>query len=148
VGVPALATVLAGAPLALGLAGCGSSEPSAGEVGPLNSRLIEAARAGRTEEARELLDRGADPGAAAAGGAIALVAAAYGNHVGTARLLELVLAGGADVRARDSYDGTGLIRAAERGHAGIVRRLETDIDLDHVNRLGWTGPSRRCRTGL
>jgi uncharacterized protein len=38
-----------------------------------------------------------------------------------------------------SYDGTGLIRAAERGYDDIVRRLlETDIEIDHVNRLGWT----------
>jgi ankyrin repeat protein len=40
---------------------------------------------------------------------------------------------------KDSYDGTGLIRAAERGHPRIVRRLlEAGIDRDHVNRLGWT----------
>jgi uncharacterized protein len=33
----------------------------------------------------------------------------------------------------------GLIRAAERGHVAIVRRLfRTDIDVDHVNRPGWT----------
>ena len=39
----------------------------------------------------------------------------------------------------DSYDGTGLIRAADRGYTEIVARLlETDIDVDHVNRLGWT----------
>jgi hypothetical protein len=55
------------------------------------------------------------------------------------RLLELTLENGADVNARDSFDGTGLIRAAERGYVRIVRRLlETDIDIDHVNRLGWT----------
>jgi ankyrin repeat protein len=55
------------------------------------------------------------------------------------RLLELTLANGADLDAKDSYDGTGLIRAADRGYLRIVRRLlETDIDVDHVNRLGWT----------
>jgi ankyrin repeat protein len=32
-----------------------------------------------------------------------------------------------------------LIRAAHRGHAEIVRSLiEAGIELDHVNRLGWT----------
>ncbi|MGI9111528.1 MAG: ankyrin repeat domain-containing protein, partial [Gaiellaceae bacterium] len=42
------------------------------------------------------------------------------------------------IDAKDSYDGTGLIRAAERGHAAISGRLlETSIELDHVNRLGW-----------
>ena len=55
------------------------------------------------------------------------------------RLLELALAGGARVDDKDSYDGTGLIRAAERGFPRIVRRLlEAGIDRDHVNRLGWT----------
>ena len=55
------------------------------------------------------------------------------------RLLELALANGARVDHKDSYDGTGLIRAAERGHPRIVRRLlAAGIDRDHVNRLGWT----------
>ncbi len=54
-------------------------------------------------------------------------------------LLDLTLEAGADVDAKDSYNGTGLIRAADRGHVEITRRLlETEIDIDHVNRLGWT----------
>jgi ankyrin repeat protein len=55
------------------------------------------------------------------------------------RLLDLTLENGADVDSRDSYDGTGLIRAAERGNARIIARLlETTIAKDHGNRLGWT----------
>jgi uncharacterized protein len=55
------------------------------------------------------------------------------------RLLELTLNAGADVDARDSFDGTGLIRAAERGHPRIVERLlRAGVDRDHVNRLGYT----------
>ena len=43
------------------------------------------------------------------------------------------------MNAKDRFNGTGLICAAERGYATIVARLlETDIDVDHVNRLGWT----------
>ena len=43
------------------------------------------------------------------------------------------------MNAKDSFNGTGLIRAADRGYVQIVRRLlETEIDVDHVNRLGWT----------
>ena len=58
---------------------------------------------------------------------------------GDPRLLDLTLANGADVDDKDSYNGTGLIRAAERGHARIVRTLlEAGVDRDHVNRLGWT----------
>ena len=54
-------------------------------------------------------------------------------------LLKLTLAHGADVYSTDSYNGTGLIRAADRGHVEIVRELlKTDIKVNHVNRLGWT----------
>ena len=55
------------------------------------------------------------------------------------RLLELTLRNGADVTSLDSYDGTGLIRAADRGHVRIVEKLlTTETNVDHVNNLGWT----------
>lgn len=55
------------------------------------------------------------------------------------RLLRLTLENGADVEILDSYNGTGLIRAAERGHVEIVRELlKTDVDVNHVNNLDWT----------
>jgi uncharacterized protein len=54
-------------------------------------------------------------------------------------LLQLTLANGADVGSLDSYNGTGLIRAADRGYPGIVSELlQTEIEIDHVNRLQWT----------
>lgn len=55
------------------------------------------------------------------------------------RLLRLTLENGANVGSLDSYKGTGLIRAADRGYIEIVKELlKTDIDVDHVNNLGWT----------
>lgn len=55
------------------------------------------------------------------------------------RLLDLFLAHGATVNDKDSYNGTGAIRAAHRGYARIVDRLiVAGVDVDHVNRLGWT----------
>ena len=55
------------------------------------------------------------------------------------RLLDLTLGAGADIDAKDSYDGTGLIRAAERANVVIVQRLlQAGVDRDHVNRLGYT----------
>ena len=55
------------------------------------------------------------------------------------RLLELALAAGADPHVKDSWNGTGLIRAAHRGHVRVLRRLlRAGVDVDHVNRLGWT----------
>ncbi|MEZ4620540.1 MAG: ankyrin repeat domain-containing protein [Caldilineaceae bacterium] len=58
---------------------------------------------------------------------------------GFLELLQLMLTNGADVHSLDSYNGTGLIWAADRGHVEIIAELlKTDIDIDHVNRLGWT----------
>lgn len=55
------------------------------------------------------------------------------------RLLELALDSGARVNAKDSFNGTGLIRAAERGYPAIVARLlAAGVEVDHVNELGWT----------
>lgn len=47
---------------------------------------------------------------------------------------------GPDLRLRNRFGGIALIPASERGHAAYVRELlrVTDIDVDHVNRLGWT----------
>lgn len=54
-------------------------------------------------------------------------------------LLRLTLVNGADVDAKDSFNGTGLIRAAHRGYADIVAELlAAGIEIDHVNGLGWT----------
>lgn len=50
----------------------------------------------------------------------------------------MTLQAGGDVHSLDSYNGTGLIRAADRGHVEIIQELlKTDIKIDHVNRLGW-----------
>lgn len=53
--------------------------------------------------------------------------------------MRTTLANGTDVTSLDSYRGTGLIRAAHRGYAAIVRELlGAGIAVDHVNNLGWT----------
>ena len=121
------------------LAGCGGgSDEPARERGDLDRRLIEAAFANDVEAARRLIAQGADVNAKDVTQQSAYLIAT--SEVGDdPRLLELTLANGARVDDKDSYDGTGLIRAAERGHPRIVRRLlEAGIDRDHVNRLGWT----------
>lgn len=54
-------------------------------------------------------------------------------------LLRKTLKAGADVHSTDSDNGTGLIRASDRGHVEIVRELlKTDIRVNHINRIGWT----------
>ncbi len=104
----------------------------------LDRKLVAAAYSNDVAAARELIDAGADVNAKddTVQSAYLIATSEVGDDPA---LLELTLANGADVRSLDSYDGTGLIRAADRGYATIVARLlETDIDIDHVNRLGWT----------
>ena len=104
----------------------------------VDRELLAAAYRNDVGEARELIRAGADVNAKDRSEQSAYLIAT--SEVGDdPRLLELTLAAGADVDAKDSYNGTGLIRAAERGHSTIIARLlETGIDVDHVNRLGWT----------
>lgn len=104
----------------------------------LDGQLIAAAYANDVDEAVRLIEAGADVNAKdeTAQSAYLIATSEVGDDP---RLLELTLASGADVRSLDSYNGTGLIRAADRGYTTIVARLlETDTDVDHVNRLGWT----------
>jgi ankyrin repeat protein len=132
------ATVVALLAAAL-LAGCGEDEPAQlDERRPINGRLLAAAYENDVAGARRLIEDGADVNAKDQSQQSAYLIAT--SEVGDdPRLLELTLDAGADVGARDGYDGTGLIRAAERGFSTIVARLlETEIDVDHVNRLGWT----------
>lgn len=101
----------------------------------LDQALREAAWAGDVTEARRLIAEGADVNAKDDTEQSAYLIATSEGHY---RLLELTLANGARLNDKDSYNGTGLIRAAERGHAFIVGRLlQAGIDRDHVNRLGY-----------
>ncbi|MET8331246.1 ankyrin repeat domain-containing protein [Streptomyces sp. NPDC005181] len=59
---------------------------------------------------------------------------------GSVRMMRTLLPAEPDLKLRNRFGGTALIPAAERGHVDYVRALlrETDIDVDHVNRLTWT----------
>ncbi|MFA7764522.1 ankyrin repeat domain-containing protein [Streptomyces sp. NRRL S-448] len=59
---------------------------------------------------------------------------------GSVRMMRLLLPAGPDLRQPNRFGGISLIPAAERGHTAYVRAVldATDIDVDHVNRLGWT----------
>ena len=164
---PAPRAEAAAAPAAPAILGNLASAPDPGR----DQALIAAAGSGDAGEVQRLLDAGASVHAAGADGVTALIAAAYGDRVEAARLLvaagadvnrqdatrqsayliptadgglellRLTIAAGADVRAKDSYNGTGLIRAADRGHHEVIAELlQTELrqEIDHVNRLGWT----------
>lgn len=126
------------AAVALVVSGCGPQEDEATMDPALDEKLIAAAYANDVEAARLLIEAGADVNAKdqTTQSAYLISTSEVGDDPA---LLELMLANGADVDAKDSYNGTGLIRAADRGFTVIVARLlETDIEIDHVNRLGWT----------
>lgn len=59
---------------------------------------------------------------------------------GSVAMMRTLLPARPDLKVRNRFGGIALIPASERGHVDYVRALldETDIDVDHVNRLGWT----------
>jgi uncharacterized protein len=64
----------------------------------------------------------------------------YAGAEGLLDILKLAAETGADPRITNRYGGTALIPAAERGHVDVLDYLltKTSIDVNHVNRLGWT----------
>ena len=102
----------------------------------LDGELRDAAWANDVDRARRLIASGANVNAKDATEQSAYLIT---TSEGFLELLEVTLAAGGDVGSLDSYSGTGLIRAADRGHAAVCGRLaRAGVDLDHVNRLGWT----------
>ena len=54
-------------------------------------------------------------------------------------MLREVLKAAPDFTLTNRYGGVSIIPASERGHVDYVRAvLDTEIDVDHVNHLGWT----------
>jgi ankyrin repeat protein len=101
------------------------------------SPLLIATRGNDIETARALIAAGADVNAK---DQIADTPFLYAAAEGRQEILEMILATG---RARlddtNRYGGNALIPAAHHGHPDAVRvLLTTKIDVDHVNRLGWT----------
>ncbi len=123
------------------LSACSEPGASADDAAPddlvdLNDQLIDAAWANDLDRAGELIAAGADVNFKDSSEQSAYLIA---TSEGYRELLELTLENGADVDSLDSYNGTGLIRSAERGHASIVGRLiRAGIALDHINGLSWT----------
>ena len=105
--------------------------------GARRTPLLLAVRANQVEAARLLIEAGADVNAKdAVQDTPFLYAAAEGRN----DILRHILASGrADLTDTNRFGGVGLIPAAHHGHAETVRMLlATDIDIDHVNNLGWT----------
>lgn len=112
--------------------------PDAAEQRRLDEALIAAAWDDDVRRARQLIRQGADVNWRDDTVQNAFLIASSEGYL---QLLELTLESGARVGLHDSFDGTAIIRAAERGHWDIVGRLlQTRLvrQVDHVNNLGWT----------
>jgi ankyrin repeat protein len=111
------------------------AKPTAAEQARLDAALRDAAWKGDLARAKALVARGADVNAKDDTQQSAYLVA---TSEGRLDLLRLALAHGARVDDKDSWNGTGLIRAAERGHSLVVGRLlRAGVDRDHVNRIGY-----------
>lgn len=100
--------------------------------------LVAAAYGNHVDAARLLIEAGADVNHKddSVQSAYLIATSEVGDDP---TLLDLALASGADVDSLDSFNGTGLIRAADRGFPVICQRLiDAGVEIDHVNRLGWT----------
>ncbi|MDT9023342.1 ankyrin repeat domain-containing protein [Rossellomorea aquimaris] len=64
----------------------------------------------------------------------------YAGAEGMNDILLLTIEAGADPALVNRYGGTALIPAAEKGHGETVKLLleKTNVDINHVNDLGWT----------
>ncbi|WP_432747855.1 ankyrin repeat domain-containing protein [Streptomyces sp. JH002] len=99
--------------------------------------LLLAALADHVDVARALVAAGADPDAQDDCRDSAWLVTGV---TGSVAMMRTLLPAGPDLKRTNRFGGIALIPACERGHTAYVRAVlrETDMDVDHVNRLGWT----------
>ncbi|MGW6021634.1 ankyrin repeat domain-containing protein [Streptomyces sp. NPDC055099] len=103
----------------------------------LRTPLLLAVIGDRVEAARVLVAAGADVDAQDHRADSPWLATGV---TGSVAMLHALLPAGPDLKLRNRFGGISVIPAAERGHVAYVREVlrVTDIDVDHVNDLGWT----------
>ncbi|MCM3031535.1 ankyrin repeat domain-containing protein [Niallia sp. MER 6] len=64
----------------------------------------------------------------------------YAGAEGYLEIVKLTINAGADPKLVNRFGGTALIPASEHGYVDVIKELldNTDIDVNHVNNLGWT----------
>ena len=99
--------------------------------------LLIATRANHVEVARLLIEAGADVNAK---DNIRDTPFLYAGAEGRNDILRMILeTGRANLGDTNRYGGVAIIPASHHGHPETVRiLLAADIDIDHVNNLGWT----------
>ncbi|EFG05631.1 Ankyrin repeat-containing protein [Streptomyces clavuligerus] len=105
--------------------------------GELRTALLLAALGDHVQVARTLIAAGADPDAQDRRHDSPWLVTGV---TGSVAMMRTLLRGAPDLRLRNRFGGVSLIPASERGHVAYVRAVlrETDIEVDHVNDLGWT----------
>ncbi|MFD4693651.1 ankyrin repeat domain-containing protein [Streptomyces sp. NPDC058463] len=103
----------------------------------LRTPLLLAALGDHVDAARLLVEAGASPDAQDSREDSPWLVTGV---TGSVAMLHVLLPAGPDLTLRNRFGGISLIPASERGHVAYVREVlrATDIDVDHVNRLGWT----------
>lgn len=131
-----LAASAAGDAVAIRAALADGADPDARDVARTPALML-ATRARSADAVQALIDAEADVDARDADRYNAFL---YAGAEGLLDILTLVNEAGADPAITNRYGGVALIPASERGHVHVVRYLlsETDVDVDHVNDLGWT----------
>ena len=131
-----LAASAAGDPLAIEAALADGADPDARDAAG-SPALMLATVARAPGAVRVLIDAEADVDAQDAERFTPFL---YAGAEGLLDILTLANDAGADPAITNRYGGVALIPASERGHVEVVRYLlsETDVDVDHVNDLGWT----------
>lgn len=106
------------------------------QAGRGRTALMIAAKYGRRDLVRRLLELGARVNVRSENGGTALMFATLGNDLGT---LDALLFGGADVNAVGGFDWTALMIAAVKGDAAAVERLlHYGAELNRADVYGWT----------
>jgi uncharacterized protein len=131
-----LAAAAVGDAAAIARALADGADPDARDADGTPATML-ATRGGQVEALRALVEAEADVDAQDATLDNPML---YAGREGLLDILRAVTEAGADPTITNRYGGVALIPASERGHIEVVRYLldETDIDVDHVNRLGWT----------
>jgi ankyrin repeat protein len=90
-----------------------------------------------TEMVRALIQKGADINMRDSQNENPLL---HAGAQGWLDILKLAIEAKADTTLTNRFGGISIIPAAERGHVETVRELltRTDINVNHVNNLGWT----------
>lgn len=106
------------------------------EARRLGLEAVAALKADRPGRALALIEAGADVNVR---DAIEDSVFLYAGAEGYAEVVAAALEHGADTRVLNRYGGTALIPASEHAHLDVIRiLLRTDVEVDHVNDLGWT----------